>query len=231
VEDTLGSTRQAPASAPGLREPLLQTAVRYVEDRHWEVAHGTWLIEDDGPARCSCEDLRCPAPGAHPAESGGGRQASASPASVRRWWTEHPEAAILLPTGRTFDVIDVPEVAGCLALARMERMGVQLGPVVAMPSLGPAGRRLLFLVLPGSLAQLPEMLRHLGWPPGRLDLVGRGDGGWVVAPPSRVGRYSFAQWAREPTALNRWLPEASELISPLAYACGREAPALNRAPR
>lgn len=31
------------------------------------------------------------------------------------------------------------------------------------------------------------------------------------------------QWARKPTAANRWLPDAEELISALAYACGREA--------
>ncbi len=24
--------------------------------------------------------------------------------------------------------------------------------------------------------------------------------------------------------MNRWLPEATELINPIAYACGREAP-------
>ncbi|MDX6329347.1 MAG: hypothetical protein QOI83_1730, partial [Streptomycetaceae bacterium] len=34
------------------------------------------------------------------------------------------------------------------------------------------------------------------------------------------------QWARQPTALNRWLPDAEELLSPLAYACGREAAAV-----
>jgi hypothetical protein len=31
-----------------------------------------------------------------------------------------------------------------------------------------------------------------------------------------------AQWAREPTELNRWLPDAAELISPLEYTCGQE---------
>lgn len=144
---------------------------------------------------------------------------------MRRWWTERPEASILLPTGRSFDVLDVPEVAGCLALARMERMGLQLGPVAVVPTAqGRAGRRLHFLVLPGVAAKLPEMLRKLGWPPARLDLVARGEGDWTVAPPSRVGPTGFAQWARSPSALNRWLPDAAELINPLAYACGREAP-------
>ncbi|MEV6206567.1 bifunctional DNA primase/polymerase [Kitasatospora sp. NPDC051914] len=215
-------------NTPGAREqdlpPLLIEAVSYAEDRHWEVVPGASLVDGDGPAHCSCGDPRCALPGAHPTEEDWRRRASSGPGVVRRWWTERPEASILLPTGSSFDVLDVPEVAGCLALARMERMGLQLGPVVAVPAApGQVGRRLHFLVLPGVAAKLPEMLRKLGWAPGRLDLVARGEGDFVVAPPSRVGPYSFAQWARPPSAINRWLPDAAELINPLAYACGRDA--------
>ncbi|AUG79192.1 DNA primase [Kitasatospora sp. MMS16-BH015] len=215
---------QTPEAPEQALPPLLIEAVRYAEDRHWEVAQGSWLVEGDGPPRCSCGDARCTLPGAHPTAPDWQRKASAGPGVVRKWWTENPRASILLPTGRSFDALDVPETAGCLALARMERLELQLGPVVAVPAMpGQTGRRLLFLVLPGSLAKLPEQLRKLGWAPGRLDLVGRGDGDWIVAPPSRVGGYGFAQWARPPSALNRWLPDAAELVSPLAYACGRAA--------
>ncbi|WP_380285796.1 bifunctional DNA primase/polymerase [Kitasatospora purpeofusca] len=215
-----------PGQGPGAGlPPLLTGAVGYAETRHWEVTPGTWLVDGDGPVRCSCGEPRCALPGAHPIDTDWTRRASAGPDAVRRWWTEHPEASILLPTGRSFDVLDVPEVAGCLALARMERMGLQLGPVAAVPTApGRSGRRLHFLVLPGVAARVPGMLRKLGSPPGRLDLVARGEGDWTVAPPSRVGPSGFAQWARSPTALNRWLPDAAELISPLAYACGRDAP-------
>ncbi|MFF1869877.1 bifunctional DNA primase/polymerase [Streptomyces sp. CB03911] len=225
MEDTPGAP--GPSSASELPALLIE-AVSYAEERHWEVAPGAWLIDGDGPARCSCGDPGCAAPGAHPVGDDWRGKASAGPGVVRRWWTETPQASILLPTGRSFDALDVPEVAGCLALARMERMGLQLGPVVAVPAAsGQVGRRLLFLVLPGVLAKLPEMLRKLGWAPGRLDLVARGEGDWIVAPPSRVGPYSFAQWARPPSSTNRWLlPDAAELINPLAYACGREAPAV-----
>ncbi|QMU74974.1 bifunctional DNA primase/polymerase [Streptacidiphilus sp. PB12-B1b] len=234
MEDTLGATRPAGPVQQAARDLLVDAAVRYAEERHWEVSPGTWLIEDDGPLRCSCGDAGCPAPGAHPATRDWARKASAGPGVVRRWWTDNPLASVLLPTGRTFDAIDVPEIAGCLALARMERMGLQLGPVLAVPGDGPGGpgrgRRLVFLVLPGSLPKLPELLRRLGWGPGRLDLVGHGEGDWVIAPPTRVGVHGFAQWAREPTALNRWLPEATELINPIAYACGREAPLSSSVP-
>src|SRR5689334_7883983 len=92
---------------------------------------------------CSCGDFHCSSPGAHPTSAYWAGEASGSAAAVRRMWGDRPYASVLLPTGRTFDAIDVPEVAGCLALARMERMDVPLGPVIGHP-----GRRLIFLVLP-----------------------------------------------------------------------------------
>jgi hypothetical protein len=125
---------------------------------------------------------------------------------------------VLLPTGRTFDAIDVPESAGFLALARMERMNLPLGPVTCTPD-----RRMLFLVLPGAAAKVDDLVRRLGWSATAIGLLGRGEGHYVVGPPTRIGGRGAVQWARRPTSANRWLPDAEEVISPLAYACGREA--------
>lgn len=233
MEDTLEAGAPVRRAAP---RDLLTEAAGYAEDRHWEVVPGTRLVHDGGGFRCSCADPRCPAPGAHPAAPDWADRASAGPATVRRWWTAEPDACILLPTGRAFDVVDVPETAGCLALARMERMRVRLGPVVAapVPAAGPAragdgrtgaapaaARRLRFLVLPGTGPRLPELLRRVGCAPERLDLTVRGEGDYLVAPPSRIGSFGSAQWARPPTAHNRRLPQVSEVIGPLAHACGR----------
>lgn len=99
-------------------------------------------------------------------------------------------------------------------------MNLPLGPV-----LGAAGRRLRFFVLPGAGAKIPEMLRRLGWLPESLDLAVLGEGRWVVAPPARTLPGGCAQWARRPAPANRRLPDAEELLGPLAYACGREAAA------
>ncbi|MET7901678.1 bifunctional DNA primase/polymerase [Streptomyces sp. NPDC005355] len=198
-------------------ERLRDAAVRYAEERHWDVLSGAWLEAVDGMERCSCASADCPAPGAHPAGRDWVNQATGSAVVVRRMWAKTPRASILLPTGRTFDALDVPESAGCLALARMERRHVELGPVTSTP-----GRRLLFFVLPGAAAKIPDLVRNLGWPPNTIDLVARGEGDYVVAPPTRVGHRGPIQWARKPTAANRWLPDAEELVAALAYACGRE---------
>ncbi|KAF4405133.1 MULTISPECIES: bifunctional DNA primase/polymerase [Streptomyces] len=198
-------------------EQLPDAAVRYAEERHWDVTPGSWLVTEDGTARCSCGDPACPAPGVHPAGPDWAARSSASPGEVRRLWQERPRAGILLPTGRDFDALDVPEGAGCLALARMERMELTPGPVISTPM-----RRMIFLVRPGASLKVPGMVRRLGWLPSSLGMVARGDGDWVVAPPTRFGAGGAAQWARRPTPENRWLPEAEELIAPLAYACARQ---------
>ncbi|MFI0981203.1 bifunctional DNA primase/polymerase [Streptomyces sp. NPDC021093] len=222
VEETIGVTDVTTAAQiPQQRgDQLLDSAVRYAEERHWDVVPGTWLEADEGVERCSCGDAACTAPGAHPAKDDWATQATGSAVAARRMWQKNPKASILLPTGRTFDAIDVPETAGFLALARMERMELTLGPVTSTPD-----RRLLFFVLPGAGAKIPDLVRKLGWVPSALDLVARGEGDYVAGPPTRMGGMGAVQWARRPTPANRWLPDAEELISPLAYACGREAAA------
>jgi hypothetical protein len=216
VEDTIQGTEAA--QIPQQRgTPLLETAVRYAEERHWDVFPGTWLETAGGAQRCSCGDAACAAPGAHPADEDWAARATGSATVVRRMWQQRPTASVLLPTGRTFDAIDVPETAGFLALARMERMGLTLGPVTLAPD-----RRMRFFVLPGAAAKVPELVRALGWFPRTLGLTALGAGGFVAAPPTRYGTRGAVQWVCRPTPANRWLPDVEELISPLAYACGRE---------
>lgn len=217
MEETIGVTEAA--QIPQQRgEHLLDSAVRYAEERHWDVVPGTWLEAVEGRERCSCGAEACALPGAHAARPDWATMATGSAVGARRMWTKQPKASILLPTGRTFDAIEVPESAGFLALARMERMGLTLGPVTCTPD-----RRMFFFVLPGATAKVPDLVRALGWLPASIDLVTRGEGHYVAAPPTRVGGQGAVQWARRPTPANRWLPDVEELISPLAYACGREA--------
>lgn len=191
-------------------------AVRYAEERHWDVLPGAWLEVRDGALWCSCASPSCDAPGAHPRTPGWAAQATGSATVARRVWAKEPRSSVLLPTGRTFDVLDVPETAGCLALARMERMGTTLGPVISTP----AGR-MLFFVLPGAAVKAPVLVGQLGW--AAIDLVTRGEGDFVPAPPTRVGARGSVHWVRKPTSANRWLPDADELLPALAYACGQEA--------
>ncbi|MFE7167032.1 bifunctional DNA primase/polymerase [Streptomyces sp. NPDC057616] len=216
MEETIAGTEAA--QIPKQRgDSLLETAVRYAEERHWDVFPGTWLEAVDGVQHCSCSVPACAAPGAHPAREDWATLATGSATVARRMWQKQPTASILLPTGRTFDAIEVAESAGFLALARMERMELTLGPVTVSPN-----RRMHFFVLPGAAVKVPELVRKLGWSPASLDLVALGEGAYVAGPPTRFGSRGAVQWACRPTPANRWLPDAEELISPLAYACGRD---------
>ncbi|MET8555758.1 bifunctional DNA primase/polymerase [Streptomyces sp. NPDC004959] len=217
MEETLGVTGAGTIPSQQRGQPLPDTAVRYTEDRHWDVVPGVWLETAGGVERCSCGDRGCPAPGAHPADKNWATQATGSASVARELWAERPTAAILLPTGRSFDAIEVPETAGFLALARMERMGMTPGPVTRAPD-----RRMRFLVLPGGARKAGDLVRGLGWSPRALGLKPLAEGAWIAAPPTRVGGQGTIQWARHPTPANRWLPTTEELINPLAYACGRE---------
>lgn len=158
MEETITGT--GAAQIPKQRgEQLLDTAVRYAEERHWDVFPGTWLEASEGVERCSCGDVSCALSGAHPAREDWATQSTGSATVARRLWSKQPKASILLPTGRTFDALDVPETAGFLALARMERMELTLGPVTLTPN-----RRMQFFVLPGATAKVPDLVRKSGWP-------------------------------------------------------------------
>ncbi|MFF1871160.1 bifunctional DNA primase/polymerase [Kitasatospora herbaricolor] len=128
-----------------------------------------------------------------------------------------PASAVLLPTGRAFDVLDVPGQAGLQALVRLERMGTQVGPVLAPPT-----GRLQFLVAAGAARRLPELLYRMGWDDAALDLTCHGEGSHVAAPPTVLDGLGPVRWLRRPTRDNAGCPpEARLLLGTLAYACHR----------
>ncbi|NBE54997.1 bifunctional DNA primase/polymerase [Streptomyces boluensis] len=179
----------------------------------WDVTPGARAAE----GRCSCGDQACTAPGAHPLDFAADVPAGATLDQVTRAWGEFPGAAVLLPTGRTFDVLDVAESAGRRALVRMERMGIPLGPVTATPE-----GRAQFLVAPGAAAELPELLYRMGWDDADLDLRGLGPGEHITAPPSDRAGLGPVRWLRPPsldTATNP--PPARLLLGTLAYVSHR----------
>jgi hypothetical protein len=194
---------------------LLEAALGYIEQRHWDIALGTEVMRNDGVWSCSCTDPQCAMVGAHPLQRDWQKKISGQPSKAHEWWTAYPRSSIILPTGRVFDVLDVSEAAGCLALARLERSEANIGPVAATPT-----RRMYFFVLPGSKPKLAKVLPGLGWGKNPLDLICRSVGDYVVAPPSRMGIRGQAQWVRPPADANRWLPDIEEILAPLSYACG-----------
>ncbi|MEU2544984.1 bifunctional DNA primase/polymerase [Streptomyces roseolus] len=179
----------------------------------WDVQPGALAAG----GQCSCGDRACTAPGAHPLSFAPPVPAGAGLDDATKAWSEYPGAALLLPVGRAFDVIDVAEAAGRRALVRMERMGLPLGPVCATPT-----GRAQFFVAPGAAEELPQLLYRMGWDDADLDLHCLGPGSHVTAPPSQLGGLGPVRWLRPPTLDTAGAPpQARLLLGTLAYMCHR----------
>ncbi len=167
---------------------------------------------------CSCDRVGCPAPGAHPLSPAWKLQATADSAVVEKWWNERPEASILLVTGRSFDVLDVPTAAGRIAVRRLEQSNVSCGPVAISAS----ERALFFVASRAAYGDEDEWWScHLDCEPEVLpEVVGlrwHCRDSYVVAPPSRLSTGGAASWLAGPDA--RPLPDALRLLEVLADAC------------
>ncbi|MFF8670445.1 bifunctional DNA primase/polymerase [Streptomyces sp. NPDC015242] len=167
---------------------------------------------------CSCGRRDCAAPGAHPLAFAPVIPAGATLDDVTDAWGEFPGASVMLPVGRAFDVIEVAEPAGRRALARLERMGLPVGPVAATPD-----GRAHFFVAPGAAADLPGLLYRMGWDdPDALDLRGLGPGTHITAPPSDRGGLGPVRWLRSPALDSASRPpEARLVLGTLAYVAHR----------
>ncbi|MFB6985094.1 bifunctional DNA primase/polymerase [Streptomyces sp. NPDC056178] len=179
----------------------------------WAVVPGTRAAS----GRCSCGERTCPSPGAHPLDFATEVPAGATLDAATAAWARFPGASMLLPVGRTFDILDVAEAAGRRALVRMERMGLPLGPVAVTPS-----GRARFFVAPGAAAELPQLLYRMGWDDAGLDLRALGPGCHITAPPSDEGGLGPVRWLRPPVLDTAAAPpQARLLLGTLAYSCHR----------
>ncbi|WP_329567923.1 bifunctional DNA primase/polymerase [Kitasatospora sp. NBC_01266] len=220
-----GSRRRTRATA-------YMAAAEYAGRWGWTVALGGSPVRTGSSARprlgggCACGRPHCAAPGLHPPHGVPVRElpAGASAHEARALWDGDPQASVLLPAGRGFDVLDVPEPAGLRALVRLERMGTQVGPVLAAPT-----GRLLFFVACGTAEKLPDLLYRMGWDDAALDLGCHGEGAYLAAPPTVLPGLGQVRWLRHPCRESAARPpEARLLLGTLAYAChrGRERAAV-----
>ncbi|MET9427752.1 bifunctional DNA primase/polymerase [Streptomyces sp. NPDC003036] len=215
---TIGSTRTRTRIRDirrrGMRTAECTVVAEYTGLWGWDVVPGARAAS----GRCSCGDPACTAPGAHPFDFAPEVPAGATLDTVSEAWSRFPGAALMLPVGRTFDVLEVAEPAGRRALVRLERMGLPLGPVCATPT-----GRAQFFVAPGAAAELPELLYRMGWDDADLDLHCLGPGAYITAPPSDHAGLGPARWLRPPSLDAGAPPQARLLLGTLAYICHRSA--------
>jgi hypothetical protein len=166
----------------------LQRAALRLAARGWPVTPGACLRAD----RFDCGRAGCPTTTCHPALDGWEQAASHDRARVSGWWRYAPHS-VLLATGVTFDVIEVPAQLGRLAITSAGWQGSLRGPVAMLPT----GRWML-LTAPGRLL-LPELA-------GRPGVVRHGRGSWVPAPPTRLVE-GPVRWKISPADVGWRLPD------------------------
>jgi len=140
-------------------------------------------IHDGG---CTCpEASSCKRPGKHPMTKHGVKDATTNLEIIKRWWNEWPSANIGVATGRaSFYVLDIdPKHGGDDSLARLEEKYGKL-PSTHVSHTGGGGRHILF-------KSDKKIGNRTGIKPG-LDF--RGEGGYVVVPPSVHVSGEYYKW-------------------------------------
>lgn len=124
----------------------------------------------------------CVPGGKRPLTSRGFHDASADARQVRQWWRRNPDANIGLPTGHRSSVVVVDvdvhgDASGFPAFERARKIGLTdaWSWLVRTPSGG------LHAYFPAT-----NRLEQRSWQAPEQHIDFRGDGGYVIAPPSRI---------------------------------------------
>lgn len=155
------------------------------------------------PQGCSCEQDCGSSAGKHPRTRHGFKEASRNPDRLWRWWRRWPDANVGIRTGRESGlvVLDVDvRHGGNASLETLEATYDRLPRTLTARS-GSGGKHLYFLH-PGK--RIPNSTQLGGF--SGLDV--RGDGGYIVAPPSlhQSGQhYAWEVLSHPVAALPRWL--------------------------
>ncbi len=179
--------------------------------------HGWPVFPCHHPERggCSCGARDCASPGKHPRTRRGLRDATTNSEVIRRWWRAWPKVNVAIRTGATTGrrgrpglvVLDVDPPHG--GDDSLQALIAEHGPLPAtgLVHTGSGGAHVYF-AHPGASIRNNAGTK-LG--PG-LDV--RGDGGYVIAPPSQHVSGGTYRWGRHvnPAPLPAWVVD--RLVTP-----------------
>jgi hypothetical protein len=182
------------------RVRLRRFAGRYAA-RGWAVIPGACLSRHS----FACGRPGCPVTGCHPAVEQWEQVASSDPARIAGWWRDRPHA-LLLATGRAFDVVEVPAYLGQRVLRAIRSRPVDAADAARTAGPGPVAvtpiGRWMFLVRPGDPLR-PELADC-------LYVLQHGPGSWIPAPPTRLPE-GAVRWMVAPERIGWRLPDSSAL--------------------
>ena len=129
---------------------------------------------------CDCGKSDCTSPGKHPRVSGGCKSATKDIETIISWWTANPTSNIGIATGAVSGiiVIDVDIGPGKDGLASLREFESRHAPIAKSATVLTGGGGRHFYMRAPSV----EIRNSAGTLAKNIDI--RGDGGYVVAPPS-----------------------------------------------
>lgn len=154
---------------------------------------------------CTCGNSRCPDRGKHPRTQHGLHDATNDPKTIAAWWRAAPLSNVGIVTGHRSGIVvlDVdPPHGGEQSLAILEQA---FSPLPETPTVltGSGGFHFYFATPDACEGALPNRIGLAGL----LGLDFRGDGGYIVAPPSLHQAGEPYQWIVGPplAPLPYWL--------------------------
>lgn len=175
-----------------LHQNLLRIKLRHAAqafaDRGWTVTPGGYF----NGQRMACDRPTCWATSCHPLLPDW--ETATTP---RGDWWDHKPHSVLLPTGRSFDAIEVPALVG----TSVRGIG---GPTMITPN-----GHWIFLMSPGTPLR-GELVK-------RDDIVHHGSGSWIPAPPTLLPE-GPVRWHISPRQVGWQLPDPGEAQKALLSA-------------
>lgn len=159
---------------------------------------------------CDCGNVDCHSPGKHPYTPQGLKDASNEEGIIREWWLRWPNANIGMPTGERSGIfvmdIDLPDGETSLATL-IETNGAT--PITPIQTTGSGGRQFFFAY------PYEPIVRNSASKIGvNIDI--RGEGGYVVLPPSWHITGRSYKWGDDTKIGNLDLADAPDWLIKLA---------------
>ena len=179
---------------------MINAAIEYAR-RGWPVLP---LHTMNGDGRCTCGRADCDSPGKHPRTAHGVRDATTDEDSIRAWWAQWPQANVAVPTGAgTFVALDLDRKDDGTDGAEVAKALHGWEPQGPLQRTGGGGLQALYAHPGGRVGSKTGLLAG-------VDV--KGDGGYVVVPPSLHASGRCYEWIEGPDGdlppLPDWLAEA-----------------------